>query len=220
MNHLLQHSEPKINPDMVRDSKLRTPLLVACAGGRAEIVRILIRYGADVNNPMGDIVGNKPLDLAVISNSVPTVLALLEAGAKVNPPKHASLPPDDGVPLPMQYRLGARSPLSLAYSRLDLLIRLREENGSSDLQSQQTMVNQVLEIIDLLKRFLNRENLPNDGPSPSDAFADTIQELDDISSKLSGMNIQGQGAGGTDVQEDSMDDVMKGLQQVISKLTI
>jgi hypothetical protein len=30
---------------------------------------------------MGDIVGNKPLDLGVISNDVDTVLALLEAGS-------------------------------------------------------------------------------------------------------------------------------------------
>ncbi|KAI8146917.1 hypothetical protein BJV82DRAFT_508528 [Fennellomyces sp. T-0311] len=72
--------DPNVNPDMVRDSKLRTPLLVACAAGKADVVRILIRWGADVNNPMGDIIGNKPLDLAVISNSFDTVLALLEAG--------------------------------------------------------------------------------------------------------------------------------------------
>ncbi|KAI8991215.1 hypothetical protein BDF20DRAFT_809696, partial [Mycotypha africana] len=73
---------PKVglNPDLIRDSKLRTPLLVACAAGQAAIVRQLIRYGADVNNPIGDIVGNKPLDLAVISNDVDTVLGLLEAG--------------------------------------------------------------------------------------------------------------------------------------------
>lgn len=64
----------------MRDSKLRTPLLVACAGGKADVVRLLIRWGADVNNPMGDIIGNKPLDLAVISSNVDTVLAVLEAG--------------------------------------------------------------------------------------------------------------------------------------------
>lgn len=83
VTHLLNHTKPNLNPDMVRDSKLRTPLLVACAAGKADVVRALIRCGADVNNPMGDIVGNKPLDLAVISNNVDTVLALLEAGIRV-----------------------------------------------------------------------------------------------------------------------------------------
>lgn len=209
---------------MVRDSKLRTPLLVACAGGRAEVVRILIRWGADVNNPMGDIVGNKPLDLAVISNSVPTVLALLQAGAKVTLPKPAPMPPDDGVPLPVQQRLSSRSPLSLAYSRLDLLIRQRGEKGPTDEQAQQTMMNQVLEIIDLLKHFFNKENLPAESSSSSADYTDTIQELDDLSSKLSNMGINGDTATTASktsaAQENTVDDVMKGLQQVISKLTI
>ncbi|KAI8885691.1 hypothetical protein K501DRAFT_179171 [Backusella circina FSU 941] len=80
VSHLLEQNNPGLNPDLVRDSKLRTPLLVACAAGQAAVVRTLVRWGADVNNPMGDIVGNKPLDLAVISNDVDTVLALLEAG--------------------------------------------------------------------------------------------------------------------------------------------
>ncbi|KAI9310847.1 hypothetical protein BX666DRAFT_1868985 [Dichotomocladium elegans] len=80
VNHILTYTNPNLNPDMVRDSKLRTPLLVACAAGKADVVRLLIRWGADVNNPMGDILGNKPLDLAVVSSSVDTVLAVLEAG--------------------------------------------------------------------------------------------------------------------------------------------
>lgn len=80
VNHILTYTKPNVNPDLVRDSKLRTPLLVACAGGKADVVRLLIRWGADVNNPMGDIIGNKPLDLAVISSNVDTVLAVLEAG--------------------------------------------------------------------------------------------------------------------------------------------
>ncbi|KAI8974685.1 hypothetical protein BDB01DRAFT_728691, partial [Pilobolus umbonatus] len=69
-----------INPDLIRDCKLRTPLLVACAAGQAAIAETLIQWGADVNNPVGDIVGNKPLELAVISNSVDTVIVLLKAG--------------------------------------------------------------------------------------------------------------------------------------------
>ncbi|KAI7907150.1 ankyrin repeat-containing domain protein, partial [Cokeromyces recurvatus] len=77
---LLEQKKSGLNPDMIRDSKLRTPLLVACAAGQAAIVKELIKWGSDVNNAMGDIVGNKPLDLAVISNDVDTVLVLLEAG--------------------------------------------------------------------------------------------------------------------------------------------
>ncbi|EIE85156.1 hypothetical protein RO3G_09866 [Rhizopus delemar RA 99-880] len=68
------------DPDRIRDSKLRTPLLIASASGNTELVKILIKYGADVNNPVGDIVGNTPLHLAVVSNNVDTVLTLLENG--------------------------------------------------------------------------------------------------------------------------------------------
>jgi ankyrin repeat protein len=55
-------------------------LLVACAAGHAKVVQVLIGLGADVNNPMGDIVGNHPLDLAIHANSVDTVVVLLDAG--------------------------------------------------------------------------------------------------------------------------------------------
>lgn len=76
---------PKLVPDLIRDSKMRTPLLVACAAGNADVVKVLMEYGADPNCLTGDIVGNKPLDLAVISNSVDTVIALLDAGT-IPPP--------------------------------------------------------------------------------------------------------------------------------------
>jgi ankyrin repeat protein len=59
---------------------MRTPLLVACAAGQTGVVKVLIEFGADPNCPHGDIVGNLPLDLAVISNNVETVIALLDAG--------------------------------------------------------------------------------------------------------------------------------------------
>ncbi|KAI9273608.1 ankyrin repeat-containing domain protein [Sporodiniella umbellata] len=77
---LLEKHQHKLDPDRIRDSKLRTPLLVASAKGNTDMVKELIKWGADVNNPVGDIVGNKPLHLAVISNNFDTVLTLLEAG--------------------------------------------------------------------------------------------------------------------------------------------
>jgi ankyrin repeat protein len=77
---LLDATTPKLVPDLIRDSKMRTPLLVACAAGNADVVKVLVEHGADPNCLTGDIVGNKPLDLAVISNSVDTVIALLNAG--------------------------------------------------------------------------------------------------------------------------------------------
>ena len=77
---LMDATTPKLVPDLIRDSKMRTPLLVACAAGNADVVKVLMEYGADPNCLTGDIVGNKPLDLAVISNSVDTVIALLDAG--------------------------------------------------------------------------------------------------------------------------------------------
>lgn len=137
---MLEEKKAGLNPDMIRDSKLRTPLLVACAAGQAAIVKQLIRWGADVNNPLGDIVGNKPLDLAVISNSVETVLALLEAGAKITTTTKMQ---DNGLPLPTRIRAGSRTPLDLANSRLDLLIKQSKQAYSI---KSETM-DQVLQVV-------------------------------------------------------------------------
>ncbi|KAI7866945.1 ankyrin repeat-containing domain protein [Mucor mucedo] len=148
VTHLLEEKKAGLNPDMIRDSKLRTPLLVACAAGQAAVVRQLVRWGADVNNPMGDIVGNKPLDLAVISNNVDTVLALLENGAKIAnyaDNKH-KINADDGLPLPVRMRAASRTPLDLANARLDLLIKLSEETNTVKMET----MDQVVEV-----------NLPN-----------------------------------------------------------
>lgn len=130
---------------MIRDSKLRTPLLVACAGGHASIVQQLIKFGADVNNAMGDIVGNRPLDLAVISNDVDTVLALLEAGAKVGQFSDTAnqIQPDDGLPLQTRLRAAKRTPLDLANSRLDLLLKQAELTGTT---TKSDTMKQVLKV--------------------------------------------------------------------------
>lgn len=148
VSHLLQEKKAGINPDLIRDSKLRTPLLIACAGGHAAVVRQLVRFGANVNNPMGDIVGNKPLDLAVISNDVDTVLAVLEAGANVS--SHDNSIADDGLPLEVRRRAATRTPLDLANSRLELLIKQSESKGtikSNTMDQVKQVRNHLYEII-------------------------------------------------------------------------
>ncbi|CAG8505940.1 4663_t:CDS:2 [Ambispora gerdemannii] len=66
-------------PDINRaDDKGRTPLHFACAGGHIDAVKLLISRGANVNAD-ADVVGNRPLHLAVISNKLECVVTLLEA---------------------------------------------------------------------------------------------------------------------------------------------
>ncbi|KAI7885141.1 hypothetical protein K492DRAFT_157544 [Lichtheimia hyalospora FSU 10163] len=210
VNHILTYTKPNVNPDLVRDSKLRTPLLVACAGGKADVVRLLIRWGADVNNPMGDIIGNKPLDLAVISSNVDTVLAVLEAGAKVMRPGLSSSS-DDPLPGSLRQRQ-TRSPLRLAESRLDLLIAKRQEQGSSMLEEgkQDKNMDQIIQIIKLLKYFSPSSN------NPSDKATDTVaNELDELTSKLSSIALNST----TDKPADDLE-IMMGLREVITKLHI
>ncbi|KAG2191864.1 hypothetical protein INT46_006690 [Mucor plumbeus] len=201
VTHLLQEKKAGINPDLIRDSKLRTPLLIACAGGHAAVVRQLVRFGANVNNPMGDIVGNKPLDLAVISNDVDTVLAVLEAGAKVS--NHNNHIADDGLPLDVRRRAATRTPLDLANSRLELLIKQSKLNGT--IKSNTT--DQVKQIIKLLTHFL---------PST------TMDELNELTDKLSSVDITSDENGIIKQQNDNNENifVMKSLRDVISKIQI
>ncbi|CAG8469628.1 13248_t:CDS:2 [Ambispora leptoticha] len=75
MNLLALKPVPDINQ---ADDKGRTPLHFACAGGHIDAVKLLIAHGANVNAD-ADVVGNRPLHLAVISNKLECVVALLEA---------------------------------------------------------------------------------------------------------------------------------------------
>ncbi|KAL7317872.1 hypothetical protein PS15m_004172 [Mucor circinelloides] len=200
VSHLLQEKKAGINPDLIRDSKLRTPLLIACAGGHAAVVRQLVRFGANVNNPMGDIVGNKPLDLAVISNDVDTVLAVLEAGANVS--SHDNSIADDGLPLEVRRRAATRTPLDLANSRLELLIKQSESKGTI----KSNTMDQVKQIIKLLTHFLP----PN-----------SVDELNELTDKLSSINIANESSSDVSQQKDNENMfVMKSLRDVISKIQI
>ncbi|CAO3681243.1 unnamed protein product [Rhizopus microsporus] len=131
-------SENDVSTDCIRDSKLRTPLLIASAKGNTEIVKVLIQWGADVNNPMGDIVGNRPLHLAVASNNVDTVLALLEAGAQTRPDESRVINSDDGLPSLVRNQL--RAPLELATSRLNMLMKQANTRNRTQSLSQVTKV--------------------------------------------------------------------------------
>ncbi|KAL9552850.1 hypothetical protein MBANPS3_003575 [Mucor bainieri] len=210
VSHLLQEKKAGINPDLIRDSKLRTPLLIACAGGHAAVVRQLVRFGANVNNPMGDIVGNKPLDLAVISNDVDTVLAVLEAGATVtshDSSQQNGMAGDDGLPsLALRRRAATRTPLDLANSRLELLIQQSESKGTI----KSNTMDQVKQIIQLLTHFL---------PPTS------VDELNELTDKLSSINIAAAENTSDSSQHDQQKNnesmfVMKSLRDVISKIQI
>ncbi|KAI8381413.1 ankyrin repeat-containing domain protein [Radiomyces spectabilis] len=221
VTHLLTHTRPLLNPDMIRDAKLRTPLLVACAAGHAEIVRALISWGADVNNPTGDIIGNKPLDLAVVSNSVETVLVLLEAGALVAPTMRSSVPHNGPLPVPIQQRASPRSPLYLAQSRLDMLIRKREntfdEADNIASSPHEPMIKQVIQIIRLLKHFVSNEASSSSSIEPSSSIQSTSRDLDDLTSKLSSVALDdtpNQASASKDLE------VMKELRDMITRLQL
>jgi hypothetical protein len=60
-----------------------TPLILACYGGYAEIVRLLIEKGADVDKAE-ELLGNTPLVVACLTNNLDIARLLLEKGADIN----------------------------------------------------------------------------------------------------------------------------------------
>ncbi|KAI8885173.1 ankyrin [Backusella circina FSU 941] len=178
------------HPDLIRDSNLRTPLLLACSAGHSEVVHALIDLGADVNNPMGDIVGNRPLDLAVSSNSVETVVVLLDAGAEINSPVNATIAADDGLPRAIWLKKAKLTPIDLAQSRLDILIKMNEQ-GVETRKRKETMA-QLKKIIQLLKHYVPKN------------------DVDELATMLESINLE----------VSSHDDVIKSLKDVMSKLHI
>ncbi|KAG0796248.1 hypothetical protein G6F29_002108 [Rhizopus arrhizus] len=134
---------------LLKLTKSQQKLLTACsdndlttgnAKGHAEVIKALIEWGADVNNPMGDIVGNRPLHLAVVSNNVDAVLALLEAGAKPKPEESETIISDDGLPSAIRERNQMTAPLDLATSRLNMLLK------QVNTRSRDRLMNQVLKV--------------------------------------------------------------------------
>ncbi|KAI8577836.1 hypothetical protein K450DRAFT_250261 [Umbelopsis ramanniana AG] len=204
---------------------MRTPLLVASAAGNANVVKVLVQYGADPNCQTGDIVGNKPLDLAVISNSVDTVIALLDAGAKVSPKPHLDA---DGTQAFSARRPITRTPLHLAQSRLDMLIKHRQSLRMADHSefglrngrpsNDEPMLRQVIQIIQILKTYMIKS------PSTSSANSSQMIELDDLSNKLSSIALHPNGGPGasasSQASEQSEMQILEGLREIIEKLNI
>ncbi|ORX61307.1 ankyrin [Hesseltinella vesiculosa] len=179
VKQLLETTCPPLNLDLIRDSRLRSPLLVACAAGNAAIVRLLIEHGASVNNPVGDIIGNLPLDLAVVSNNVETILTLLDAGAYIYPP----LQPVNGNGksiIPTRHRAVKRTPLQLAQSRLNLLLQQSPCRNNSARYPE--FVSQVLKVIRILKYYMHSASSGHD-TNPLDA-------LETLTTKLSAVHIE------------------------------
>ncbi|KAI7868151.1 ankyrin repeat-containing domain protein, partial [Spinellus fusiger] len=121
---------PGINPDIIRDKYLRTPLHLAC--GRQDdlaeataLAKLLISAGSDVNNGVGDMDGLQPMHMAVMANNVQCVLLLLEHGAS--------------VPASDPFRL---TPLLLAKLKLDNL-RLSQQLMYGGLQGKMSLSAQT-----------------------------------------------------------------------------
>ncbi|CAO3588206.1 unnamed protein product [Absidia cylindrospora] len=215
VSYLLTHTKPLLNPDLIRDTKLRSPLLIACASGHAEMVRLLVKFGADVNNPVGDIVGNRPMDLAVVANNFDTVLTLLELGAVIQRPAPAKSnqgtdmdTSESKYPPPILHRLG-RTPLDLAQSRLNLLSQNDSSTGGD-------VVPQVIKIIHLLKYYAKQAPSTSKATTPESISAttsDPMQELDELTAKLSTIGLQ-------ESNRNQEKDLIKDLGDVISKLQL
>lgn len=77
------------NVDFDKRGRNYTPLMVAAQRGNLEIVKELIKLGADVNR-IGHA-GATPLRCAVLSNELDCVIALIEAGAKLESTPYNSI---------------------------------------------------------------------------------------------------------------------------------
>ncbi|CAO3627287.1 unnamed protein product [Cunninghamella blakesleeana] len=128
-------SDTSLNPDNIRDKYLRTPLHITCSRKvdskeTADIIRLLIEKGADVNNGVGDIDGLKPMHIAVLNGNYHCIIALLEEGAI--------------IPTSDPFRL---TPLLIAKLKLD---KLKQSPSYMDAQFDQLSEREKNEYEDLL----------------------------------------------------------------------
>ncbi|KAI8089864.1 ankyrin repeat-containing domain protein [Halteromyces radiatus] len=125
---ILSTADPSINPDLIRDKYLRTPLHIACSRQddhteATAITKLLIQYGADVNNGVGDIDGFQPMHMAVLAGNYHCVLLLLEEGAN--------------IPASDPFRL---TPLLLAKLKLDNLRQAPSSSTSVDIHGRDNIM--------------------------------------------------------------------------------
>lgn len=70
--------------DVNKPSMAGTPLQIAAREGHVEIVRFLLKSGANPDDNPGLFVGRTPLQEAIMKNHYDVVVALVEGGADVN----------------------------------------------------------------------------------------------------------------------------------------
>lgn len=88
VSQLLEHTPELVN-EYTPDG--HTPLGLACYFDRPVIARLLLSYGADVNQPSANGARVAPLHSAVAAGSLEITLLLLENGAEVNGTQQGSI---------------------------------------------------------------------------------------------------------------------------------
>ncbi|KAF9918511.1 hypothetical protein BX616_008212 [Lobosporangium transversale] len=163
----LLDSYPAPSPYCVDDKK-RSPLHFAAAAGDLELVEYLLERG--VRPDCGrDIAGNMPLHLAIISNKIDVVAALLRAGADMtlaSPMTHKT--PLDLAESRLSYLLScaqesvkqsqeqSSSPLDLHNNQIATRSTFRHPSSSSPSQSQ-ALLRQIRDIVNLLRPYVVRQ---------------------------------------------------------------
>ncbi|RUS33355.1 hypothetical protein BC938DRAFT_472027 [Jimgerdemannia flammicorona] len=167
---------------------------------------------------------------AVISNNVDCVLALLEAGAQI-PPFDPSPPYTSAAPRPRR----KRTPLDLAQSRLDMLIRARveerrvssDEDDEMDVEEpgisakEDDIMGQVIKIIRLLKHFI-RAPTPTMSISstPHASATDPFSELDALTDQLSRIQLRASSSAQEENENENEVGVLRRLKEVVEGLQI
>ena len=89
LNNYIKRLQEKEGKDIVNkyDSLNKTPLVCACRGNNLDMVKLLVKAGADVNNKDGD--GRSPIDVSIFNGSSigiskDLIKFLLRCGAKVD----------------------------------------------------------------------------------------------------------------------------------------
>lgn len=118
-----------VNP-CASDSRQRTALHFAAAGGHTEVAQLLLERGADPNQR--DSVGNTPLHLAACTTHIEMVTLLLKAGTDINALDYSG-----------------RSPFHLAQSKLKLL-QMNKEYSSAQLKTE------IIHVLEMMQVYLQR----------------------------------------------------------------